>query len=100
MTPNEPPEKYDGPRSTIAPRESRPLFPFSPVDLERWQRFASKGGIGKARAKVDKVSQDGGQKDLMFLAGEEIVILLDLGNSSFLASPSRPSYLFASSRPI
>lgn len=62
----------------------RPLFPFSPTDLERWTRFASKGGIGGARAKVDKVSQDGGQRGLMFLEGEKIVILSDLGAGSFL----------------
>ena len=67
-----------------APQVPRPLFPLSPADLERWTRFAKKGGIGAARAKVDKVSQDGGQRDLMFLEGEEIVILSDLGAGSFL----------------
>ncbi|GAA5961289.1 hypothetical protein JCM8115_001539 [Rhodotorula mucilaginosa] len=67
-----------------SPQVPRPVFPLSPADLERWTRFAKKGGIGAARARVDKVSQDGGQRDLMFLEGEEIVILSDLGTGSFL----------------
>ncbi|GAA5987721.1 hypothetical protein JCM10908_007182 [Rhodotorula pacifica] len=67
----------------VTPR-ARPLFPLTPADLERWTRFGLKGGIGQARAKADKASHDGGQKDLMFLEGEVIVILLDLGQESYL----------------
>jgi hypothetical protein len=74
----------DVPAKMSSPQVPRPVFPLSPADLERWTRFAKKGGIGAARARVDKVSQDGGQRDLMFLEGEEIVILSDLGTGSFL----------------
>ncbi|GAA5874491.1 hypothetical protein JCM3774_005734 [Rhodotorula dairenensis] len=68
----------------MVPSDVRSLFPLGPAELERWTRFASKGGIGQARAKVDKASQDDGHRDLMFLEGEEIVILLDLGAGSYL----------------
>ena len=64
---------------------SRPFlrFPLSPVELQRWTRFAQKGGIGRARARVDKVSQDAA-KDLMFLEGDDIVVLMELGAATYL----------------
>ncbi|ELU45703.1 TBC domain-containing protein [Rhizoctonia solani AG-1 IA] len=37
------------------------------ADLARWQRFASKGGIGKSTALVDRIAERDG--DLMFLKG-------------------------------
>ena len=46
-------------------------------DLGRWTRFAAKGGIGKCTAIKDCVAQ--GREDLMFLVGDEIVVLMQLG---------------------
>lgn len=47
------------------------------ADLGRWTRFAAKGGIGKCTAVKDCVAQ--GRDDLMFLVGDEIVVLMQLG---------------------
>ncbi|GAA5947403.1 hypothetical protein JCM3775_000861 [Rhodotorula graminis] len=72
------------PSSTTAkPVAAHPVFPLSQVELQRWYRFAQKGGVGRARARVDKVSQDAA-RDLMFLEGDEVVVLMDLGGSSYL----------------
>ncbi|KZT40376.1 hypothetical protein SISSUDRAFT_966536, partial [Sistotremastrum suecicum HHB10207 ss-3] len=46
------------------------------ADLGRWTRFAAKGGIGKCTALKDRVAE--GTQDLMFLAGDEIVVLMQL----------------------
>ncbi|GAA5864945.1 hypothetical protein JCM8547_004244 [Rhodosporidiobolus lusitaniae] len=62
---------------------SAPSFPLSPVDLARWNRFARKGGIGTAMARKDKVSEEQG-RDLMFLEGDEVVVLMDLGGAEYL----------------
>ena len=45
-------------------------------DLARWTRFANKGGIGKCTALHDCVAQ--GTDDLMFLADDEITVLMQL----------------------
>jgi len=45
-------------------------------DLARWTRFANKGGIGKCTALADCVAQ--GSDDLMFLADDEITVLMQL----------------------
>ncbi|GAA5898280.1 uncharacterized protein JCM6883_000979 [Sporobolomyces salmoneus] len=58
-------------------------FPLRPSDLQRWLRFSAKGGIGRARAKVDRVSEDG-DRDLMMLQGDEIVVLMELSNGTYL----------------
>ena len=46
------------------------------TDLGRWTRFAAKGGIGKCTALQDYVAQ--GSDDLMFLANDEITVLMQL----------------------
>ncbi|KZV75280.1 hypothetical protein PENSPDRAFT_538468, partial [Peniophora sp. CONT] len=46
------------------------------AQLGRWTRFAAKGGIGRATALVDYVAEQ--PQDLMFLKGDEIVVLLKL----------------------
>ncbi|BGP40687.1 hypothetical protein JCM10449v2_004649 [Rhodotorula kratochvilovae] len=71
------------PPQTAKPLAAHPVFPLSPLELQRWNRFAKKGGIGQARARVDKVSEDA-VRDLMFLEGDGIVILMDLGASTYL----------------
>lgn len=60
-----------------------PDFPLTPQSLERWIRFSAKGGIGRATAKVDRVSEDG-ESFLMMLEGDEIVVLMDLGQDTYL----------------
>lgn len=80
-----------------------PAFPLSAHDLARWYatrpqalqeaklicthraKFALKGGIGKARAVVDRMAAD--EESLMFLEGDHIAVLLDLGEGIFLVSP-------------
>ncbi|GAA5947591.1 hypothetical protein JCM3765_000989 [Sporobolomyces pararoseus] len=69
--------------STSRPFPRPPDFPLAPQDLQRWIRFSAKGGVGKARAKVDRASEDG-EKDLMMLEGDEIVVLMDLGADYYL----------------
>ncbi|GAA5989726.1 hypothetical protein JCM5350_007368 [Sporobolomyces pararoseus] len=69
--------------STSRPFPRPPEFPLAPQDLQRWIRFSTKGGVGKARAKVDRASEDG-VKDLMMLEGDEIVVLMDLGGDLYL----------------
>ena len=54
-------------------------------DLARWTRFANKGGIGKCTAVLDCVAQ--GTDDLMFLADDEIIVLMQLPEENiFLVS--------------
>lgn len=54
-------------------------------DLARWTRFANKGGIGKCSAIQDCVAQ--GTDDLMFLADDEITVLMQLQEENmFLVS--------------
>ncbi|KAJ8293553.1 Ecotropic viral integration site 5 [Rhodotorula toruloides] len=65
------------------PLTTTPSFPLAPLELQRWVRFAVKGGIGKAVAKVDKASEDG-VRDLMFLEGDTITVLMDLGRGAYL----------------
>ncbi|GAA5956103.1 hypothetical protein JCM21900_002594 [Sporobolomyces salmonicolor] len=65
------------------PFPSQPTFPLSPVELQRWVRFSAKGGVGKAVARVDKVSEDA-SRDLMMLEGDEVVVLMDLGGELYL----------------
>ncbi|BGP00085.1 GTPase-activating protein GYP5 [Rhodotorula toruloides] len=65
------------------PLATTPTFPLAPLELQRWVRFAVKGGIGKAVAKVDKASEDG-VRDLMFLEGDTVTVLMDLGRGSYL----------------
>ncbi|GAA5981620.1 hypothetical protein JCM11641_003919 [Rhodosporidiobolus odoratus] len=72
-----------GGSAPVKPLAQHPAFPLSSVELSRWVRFSKKGGIGLATAKVDKASEDG-QKDLMFLEGDQIVVLMDLGAEVYL----------------
>ncbi|KAF8681208.1 hypothetical protein RHS04_03261 [Rhizoctonia solani] len=51
------------------------------ADLARWQRFASKGGIGKSTALVDRIAERDG--DLMFLKDDEIVVLMQLPETGY-----------------
>ncbi|KAG6890242.1 hypothetical protein C0992_002770 [Termitomyces sp. T32_za158] len=46
------------------------------IELARWTRFAAKGGIGKCTALVDCVAEN--SDDLMFLKGDEIIVLMQL----------------------
>lgn len=61
---------------------SGPAFPLAATDLARWVKFAMKGGIGKAVAKADRLADL--DEDLMFLEGDEVVVLLNLDNGDFL----------------
>lgn len=45
-----------------------------------------KGGIGKAVAKADRLADL--DEDLMFLEGDEVVVLLNLDNGDFLVRAS------------
>lgn len=48
-------------------------FPLPPKELDRWIRFAMRGGIGKGDSLVDvEGGEDGG---LMFFRGEEVIFL-------------------------
>ncbi|KAF9446704.1 hypothetical protein P691DRAFT_640329, partial [Macrolepiota fuliginosa MF-IS2] len=49
------------------------------VQLARWTRFAAKGGIGKCSATTDCIAQN--KEDLMFLKGDEIVVLMRIPES-------------------
>lgn len=66
-----------------------PDFPLTATDLSRWTRFGVKGGIGRAEALTDKLAE--GAEELMFLQGDEIVVLLDLEGGSYLVSLSSGS---------
>ncbi|EJD50153.1 hypothetical protein AURDEDRAFT_18366, partial [Auricularia subglabra TFB-10046 SS5] len=46
------------------------------ANLARWTRFAAKGGIGRCVAVHDCVAES--PEDLMFLTGDEIVVLVQL----------------------
>ncbi|KAF7323173.1 Rab-GAP TBC domain-containing protein [Mycena chlorophos] len=52
------------------------------TELARWTRFAAKGGIGKATATGDCVAE--AADELMFLKNDEIVVLLQLTDDTFL----------------
>ncbi|KAF7798221.1 hypothetical protein EIP86_009438 [Pleurotus ostreatoroseus] len=45
-------------------------------ELGRWTRFAAKGGIGKCTATQDCIAE--GAEDLMFMKGDDIVVLMQL----------------------
>jgi hypothetical protein len=66
------------------PLAAAPTFPLSSSELGRWEKFGRKGGIGKAIALNDCEQMDAA--DLMFLADDEIVVLLDLGDDMYLVS--------------
>ncbi|CEL59739.1 TBC1 domain family member 10B OS=Mus musculus GN=Tbc1d10b PE=1 SV=2 [Rhizoctonia solani AG-1 IB] len=51
------------------------------ADLARWQRFASKGGIGKSTALIDRIAEHDG--DLMFLKDDEIIVLMQLPQAGY-----------------
>ncbi|KAG9123923.1 hypothetical protein FRC07_013497, partial [Ceratobasidium sp. 392] len=51
------------------------------AELARWQRFASKGGIGRSTALVDCVAERDG--DLMFLKGDEVTVLMQLPETGY-----------------
>lgn len=63
-----------------------PTFPLSSTELGKWSRFAVKGGIGKATANEDRIAD--GQGELMFMAGDQLTVLVDLGQSEFVVSRS------------
>jgi len=44
----------------------------------KWLRFSDKGGIGKALAIIDKLAESG-TDELMFMDGDELVVLMQLG---------------------
>lgn len=48
-------------------------FPLASKELDRWMRFAMRGGIGKGNSLVDV---EGGEiGGLMFFRGEEVIFL-------------------------
>ncbi|GAA6031346.1 hypothetical protein JCM8097_005611 [Rhodosporidiobolus ruineniae] len=69
--------------SAAKPLAQHPTFPLSPVALSRWIRFARKGGIGTALARVDRASEDS-ERDLMMLEGDSVVVLMELGREEYL----------------
>lgn len=64
-----------------------PDFPLTAAELSRWTCFGVKGGIGRAEALTDKLAE--GAEELMFLQGDEIVVLLALEGGSYLVSTIR-----------
>ncbi|KAJ3794439.1 hypothetical protein GGU11DRAFT_645478, partial [Lentinula aff. detonsa] len=52
------------------------------VELQRWTRFAAKGGIGKCTAIQDCVAES--SEDLMFLKDDEITVLMQIPESDGL----------------
>ncbi len=68
-----------------APTVQAPTFPLSPTELGKWSRFAIKGGIGRAVAKEDRIAE--GMDQLMFIQGDELVVLIDLGKGEYIVSP-------------
>lgn len=69
-----------------APTVQAPTFPLSPTELGKWSRFAIKGGIGHAVAKEDRIAE--GMDQLMFIQGDELVVLIDLGKGEYVVSPA------------
>lgn len=68
-----------------------PVFPLSSAELSSWAKFASEGGIGAALAVRDEEAEDA-TRDLMFLEGDEIVVLQKLaGNPERYLVSSRRS---------
>lgn len=59
-----------------------PVFPLTPSHLSRFVRFAQKGGIGTCKAVCDCEAKD--DKGLMYLEGDIITVLIDLGNGEYL----------------
>ncbi|KAG8772414.1 hypothetical protein FRC12_003088 [Ceratobasidium sp. 428] len=51
------------------------------AELARWQRFATKGGIGRSTALVDCVAERDG--DLMFLKDDEVTVLMQLPETGY-----------------
>ena len=47
----------------------------------KWSRFGQKGGIGRAKGKVDKLAEPDSD-ELMFMEDEEVVVLALLRESS------------------
>jgi len=47
----------------------------------KWLRFSEKGGIGQAVSVADKLAESG-TDELMFMEGEPITVLVQLGSSS------------------
>ena len=68
------------------PTVQAPAFPLSPAELGKWSRFAIKGGIGHATAKEDRIAE--GTDELMFMEGDELVVLIDLGKGEYIVSPA------------
>lgn len=63
-----------------------PALPLTPRELVRWVRFGEKGGLGLARAEVDRIAVGDG---LMFIRGDVITVLVQLAEGLFLVRPSR-----------
>lgn len=66
------------------PLPAAPSFPLSSAALISWQRFALKGGIGRAVGSQDQEALR--PEDLMFLEGDEITVLMYLGDEMYLVS--------------
>lgn len=66
------------------PAVAVPRFPLSSTELGKWSRFAIKGGIGKATANEDRIADQEGE--LMFITGDELTILVDLGTKQYIVS--------------
>ncbi|EJT99137.1 hypothetical protein DACRYDRAFT_42624, partial [Dacryopinax primogenitus] len=52
------------------------------TQLARWTRFAAKGGIGRGTALRDCVAE--GPEDLMFMQGDEVVVLMSVAEGKYL----------------
>lgn len=48
--------------------------------FRKWLRFSDKGGIGKAVSLADRLAESG-TDELMFMEGDPIVVLMQLGQS-------------------
>lgn len=55
-----------------------PAFPLSPKELQRYARFATKGGIGSGIAIVDREADEEGS--IMFFEGETVIFLTALSD--------------------
>lgn len=52
--------------------------PHALIVSRKWLRFSEKGGIGQAVSLADRLAESG-TDDLMFMEGEPIIVLMQLG---------------------
>lgn len=53
--------------------------------FRKWLRFSDKGGIGKAVSLADRLAESG-TDELMFMEGDPITVLMQLGQLSLFDS--------------